>query len=140
MPVQGWPDTAHHRHPRRSVGEPRIGAGGAPPQGGAGVAVTLTATQLAAAIKQPQDTAERLLPVVAELVENYAEHAPESVQNESAIRCAGYLAQQPSDARRSTTVGGVSSSWAATHTSALRHSGAMSLLSPWKVRRAGAIG
>ena len=104
------------------------------------MAVTLTATQLSAAIKQPQDTAERLLPVVTELVENYAEHAPEPVQNEAAIRAAGYLAQQPSDARRSTTVGGVSSSWAATHVSALRHSGAMSLLSPWKRRRAGAIG
>ena len=104
------------------------------------MAVTITAAELSAAIKQPQDTAERLLPVVTELVENYAEHAPESVQNESAIRAAGYLAQQPADARRSTTVGGVSSSWAATHVSTLRHSGGMALLSPWKIRRAGSIG
>ena len=104
------------------------------------MAVTLTAAALAAAIRQPADVAARLLPVATELVERYAPAAPESVQNEAAIRCAGYLAQQPSDARRSTTVGGVSSSWAATHTSTLRHSGGMALLSPWKRRRAGAIG
>ena len=104
------------------------------------MAVTVTAADLAAAIRQPAEVAGRLLAVVTELVENYAEHAPESVQNEAAIRAAGYLAQQPSDARRSTTVGGVSSSWAVTHTSALRHSGAMALLSAWKRRRAGSIG
>ena len=80
------------------------------------------------------------MPVATELVERYAPDAPDAVADEAAIRCAGYLAQQPSDARRSTTVGGVSSSWAATHTSALRHSGAMALLSPFKIRRAGAIG
>ena len=104
------------------------------------MAVTITATQLAEAIKQPSTVAERLLAVATELVERYAPAAPEAVQNEAVIRASGYLAQQPSDARRSTTVGGVSSSWAATHTSALRHSGAMSLLSPFKVRRAGAVG
>lgn len=104
------------------------------------MAVTIGAAGLATAIRSTAEVAARLLPVVTELVQDYAEHAPESVQNEAAIRCAGYLAQQPSDARRSTTVGGVSSSWAVTHTSALRHSGAMALLSPWKRRRAGAIG
>ena len=102
--------------------------------------MTRTAAALATAIRQPADVAARLLTVVAELVENYAEHAPESVQNEAAIRCDGYHAQQPAHACRSTTVDGVSPPWAATHTSALRHSGAMSLLSPWKIRRARAIG
>ena len=104
------------------------------------MAVTLSSAALATAIRQPADVAERLLPVTTELVERYAPHAPEAIQNEAVVRCAGYLAQQPSDARRSTTVGSVSSSWAATHVSALRHSGGMALLSPWKRRRAGAIG
>ena len=104
------------------------------------MAVTLTAAALATAIRQPADVAARLLTVATEQVERYAPTAPEATQNEAVIRVSGYLAQQPSDARRSTTVGGVSSSWAATHTSALRHSGAMALLSPWKIRRAGAIG
>ena len=104
------------------------------------MAVTLTAAALAEAAGQPQATAERLLPVVAELVERYAPAAPEAVANEAAVRCAGYLAETPPDARRSETTGAVSTSWAATHTSALRHSGAMSLLSPYKVRRAGAVG
>ena len=104
------------------------------------MAVTITAAELAAAIHATADVAARLLPVATEMVERYAPDAPESTQNEAVRRSAGYLAQQPSDARRSTTVGGISSSWAVTHVSALRHSGAMALLSPFKVRRAGAIG
>ena len=104
------------------------------------MAVTLTAAALSQATRSTAEVADRLLPVVTEAVERYAPDAPEATQNEAAIRMAGYLAQQPTDARRSTMVGGVSSSWATTHTGALRHSGAMSLLSPWKVRRAGAIG
>ena len=104
------------------------------------MAVTISAADLATAIKSTAEVAGRLLPVATGLVERYAPAAPEAIQNEAVIRCAGYLAQHPADARRSTGVGGVSSSWAATHTGALRHSGAMSLLSPYKVRRAGAIG
>ena len=104
------------------------------------MAVTITAAELAAAIRQPAEVAGRLLAVASELVERYAPAAPDSIANEAVIRTSGYLAQQPSDARRSTTVGSVSSSWAATHVSALRHSGGMALLSPWKRRRAGAIG
>ena len=137
---QGWPSPTVIPHPRRSVGVPRFGAGGAPSQEDAGMAVTTSATDLASAIRATPEVAARLLAVATELVERYAPAAPESVQNEAVIRCAGYLAQQPADARRSSTVGGIESSWAATHTAALRHSGAMSLLSPWKVRRAGAIG
>ena len=104
------------------------------------MAVTLTATQLATATRSTAEVAERLLPVATELVERYAPAAPEAIQNEAVIRTSGYLAQHPADGRRSGTVGSISSSWAATHTGALRHSGAMSLLSPWKVRRAGPVG
>ena len=104
------------------------------------MAVTIDAAALSEAIKQPSALAERVLAVATEMVQRYAPDAPEAVQNEAVIRTSGYLAQHPSDARRDSTTGGVSSSWAVTHTSALRHSGAMSLLSPWKVRRAGAVG
>ena len=104
------------------------------------MAVSISAADLAAAIHQSEAVAARLLKVATEIVERYAPAAPEAIQNEAVVRCAGYLAQHPADGRREATVGGISSGWAPTHTSALRHSGAMSLLSPWKVRRAGAIG
>ena len=76
----------------------------------------------------------------ATLVERYAAGAPQPVKNESVTRTAGWLAEQPSAAVRSDATGDVSTSYAATHVSALRHSGSMALLSPWKQRRAGAIG
>ena len=75
----------------------------------------------------------------AALVERYAPLAEQSVKNVAVERTAGWMAEQPSAAVRSDATGDVSTSYAATHVSALRHSGAMALLSPWKVRRAGAI-
>ena len=76
----------------------------------------------------------------AALVERYAAGAPQPVKNEATIRAAGWMAQQPAAAVRSEAEGDISTGYAATHLSALRHSGAMALLSPWKVRHAGAIG
>ena len=102
--------------------------------------VTITADVVAAETGINEQRAGRLLDVATEMVDRYAPDAPPSVLNEAVVRVCGYLAQQPSDARREHVVGAISSSWVATSTSALRHSGAMSLLSPWKVRRAGAIG
>ena len=87
-----------------------------------------------------EGTLERLGSTAAALVERYAPSAPQPVRNEATIRCAGWLAQQPAASVRSESVGDISTSYAPTHTGALRHSGAMALLSPWKVRRAGAIG
>ena len=55
-------------------------------------------------------------------------------------RTAGYLAEQPAAALYSEQIGDVQRRYAATHVSALRHSGSMALLSPWKQRRAGAVG
>ena len=102
--------------------------------------VTITRDVLAAEIHVTEQRAGRLLDVATEMVSQYAPDAPTAILNEAVIRVCGYLAQQPSDARRESTTGGISTGWAPTHTSALRHSGAMSLLSPWKIRRAGAIG
>ena len=86
------------------------------------------------------DRANALGATASALVEQYAPSAPQAVKNESTIRTAGYLTEHPSAAVRQDTVGEVAVAYAATHTGALRHSGAMSLLSPWKKRRAGAIG
>ena len=103
------------------------------------MAVSLTEAQLEGALGIEADHAERLLPVAVEMVERYAPGAPAAIQNEAAIRAAGYLAEMPAAGVRSEAVADVSTSYAASHVSALRHSGAMALLSPYKVRRAGSI-
>lgn len=76
----------------------------------------------------------------AELVEEYAPGAAQALKDEAVVRCAGWLAEQPGAAIRSESVGDISTSYATNNMSALRHSGAMALLTRWKVRRAGAIG
>lgn len=86
------------------------------------------------------DRADRLGSTASALVERYAPSAPRSVRNEAVIRCAGWLAEQPAASVRSESVGDISTSYAPTHTGALRYSGAAALLSTWRVRRAGAIG
>ena len=104
------------------------------------MAVTLTAAVLAEAVAVTAAQAARMLPVASALVERYAPAAPVAVQNEAAIRVCGYLSQQPESAQRSDRIGDVETQWAPNNLSALRHSGGMAILSPWKQRRAGAIG
>ena len=103
------------------------------------MAVTLDAAALAAALHVEQTLADRLLPVVQALVERYALTAPVAVQNEGAIRTVGTLAGQPHAAIRSERQGDIETDFNPSSMSALRHSGAMALLSSWKVRRGGAI-
>lgn len=87
------------------------------------------------------DRARALLVVATELVNEYAPSAPDSVKREAAIRVCGYLTdRKPGIRRESQSVGDWSRS--ATYemsTGALRASGAMALLSPFKIRRAGVI-
>ena len=104
------------------------------------MAVTITAAELGEAAEISSTEAQRLLPVVTELVTRFAPAAPDPISKEAAIRCAGWLAEQPSAAVRSESTGDIATAYAPTHTSALRHSGAMAILSAWKIRRAGAIG
>ena len=103
------------------------------------MAVTITEAQLAEALGVNQALADRLRPVAVALVERYAPAAPEAIQNEAAVRCSGWLADTPAASLQAEQYGDVSVTWAPGQLSALRHSGAMALLSPWKVRRAGAI-
>ncbi len=68
-----------------------------------------------------------LLATAEAVCERYAPNAPAAVLDEAEIRLAGYLFDAPE------APGG--DRFAA----AFRNSGGMALLSPWKVRRAGAI-
>ena len=103
------------------------------------MAVTLDAAGLAEALAVKQTVAERLLPVAVALVEDYAPGAPSEVQDEAALRCCGWLVEQPRAAVRSERQGDIETEFNPSSLSALRHSGAMGLLTRWKVRRGGAV-
>ena len=104
------------------------------------MAVTISAEDLAVTIGASEDVATRLLAVTKAHIERYAPLAPEEVQNEAAIRFSGYLASSPGfGAYRKLEVGSTTFEIPPTHGPAFRNCGAMALLSPWKIRRAGAI-
>ena len=103
------------------------------------MAVTITAAALAVALGVDETLGARLLAVAAPTVERYAADAPTAVQNEAAIRFAGWLNEAPTSGARSESIGDISTTFSPAMTSGLRASGAMALLSPWKIRRAGAI-
>ena len=112
--------------------------------------VTITAEELAAEIginlaAHPDEItrAQRLLAVATERVTRYAQGAAPSIMlNEACIRYAGYLGGSDFGGVASETIGPQTTSYTSpTHNaSAFRSSGAEALLSPYKVRRAGAIG
>ena len=82
---------------------------------------------------------QRLGAAAAGQVEKYAPVAPQAAKDTAVERCAGWLAGQPAPAVRSETVGDIVTDYAINNVSALRHSGAMALLTMYKRRRAGAI-
>ena len=91
-------------------------------------------------------SAARLGPVAALLVERYAPGAPQPVKDEAVILCAAWIDERGSGAAQSVSesIGGpvsVSENMRISpgQLGALRYSGGMSLLSPWKQRRAGKI-
>ena len=106
------------------------------------VAIQAATTALAAAVGSSESVAERLGPVAAALVERYAGGAPGAVKSEAVIRCAGWLHESiPGLADSKLSAGPVEVvKTFSPGFSALRHSGSMALLSPWKIRRAGRIG
>lgn len=92
--------------------------------------MALTVDQLRVAIRAGNSSAEtailtRLLAVSQAIVEVTAPGAPEPVKDEAAVRIAGYLFDQPNAGAR------------VNYASASRNSGALSLLSKWRVHRAG---
>ena len=75
----------------------------------------------------------------AELIEEYAPGAPQSIKDEAAIRCVGWLLYQQPDGVAEESIGPRSVKYQMGSKAALRNSGAMGLLTRYKVRRAGAV-
>ena len=98
------------------------------------MAVTISRIELAAALRvgdgvnAPEEPVggiiTRLLAAATELVQGYAEDAPESVQNEAVVRLCGWMYD---------AVPGRS------FANAMDLSGARALLAPWRGRRARAV-
>ena len=83
---------------------------------------------------------QRLGAAVSAHVERYAPNAPQSVKDEAILRAAGWL-WDTRGAQRFSGVSVLNMQPAPVATGPwFRHSGAMALLSPFKCRRAGAIG
>ena len=96
---------------------------------------------LGAALGEDDDhVTARLGATAAALVERYAPDAPQAIKDEAVIRASGWLRMSPSYGARMESEGEISTTFSPSATGALRASGGMSLLSPWKIRRAGAIG
>ena len=103
-------------------------------------ALTAATAALAAAIGEDVDaTTQRLGETAAALVERYAPGAPAAIKCEAVKRCSGWLREAPAYGARSESEGDISTSYTPSATGALRASGAMALLSPWKIRRAGVL-
>ena len=109
------------------------------------MAVTITAAEVVKAtsyayagrkIGDHLAASTRLLPVATALVEKYGGAAvPEAVANEAVIRICGYYLE----GRFGAFAGAGVVIPPQSHSAAFRNSGAQSLVSPWKIRRAGAI-
>ena len=100
----------------------------------------ITAAELVALIGTDATRAGHLLAAAWALVQRYAPTAPDGVLREAVIRTAGWLAEQPAGSITNEAQGDIRTGFAPSMHSALRHSGAMALLNPWKIRRAGAVG
>ena len=86
------------------------------------------------------DRAAALGEMASALVERFAPDAPQAVRNEAVIRVAGWTyARQPRDIQALSFANGMSLNFrerSIASPDALRNSGARSLLSPWRARRA----
>ena len=94
------------------------------------MAVTINVAELVNALRlgsTPEETAEvtRLLAFASEVVMKHAPNAPTTIQNEGAIRIAAYEYDAPNAGR------------GAGFADRLRNSGALAILAPWRVHRAG---
>ena len=100
----------------------------------------ITAAELATEIGIDTTRAGHVLAAVWPRVDQYAPSAPAGVQRESVIRFSGWILEAPSAAVKSESTGDIATSYSPSMTSGFRASGAAALLSPWRQRRAGAIG
>ena len=101
--------------------------------------VTILADTLATELGVDLPTAERLLAVSSELVTHFAPAAPDAILDESVRRVTGWLWGSTNASVKSEAAGPLRISYVTYEKSALRHSGAMALLSPYKSHRAAVI-
>ena len=100
----------------------------------------VTADELETALDIDTAVAERLAPVVTEIVNRYAPSAPTVIRKEAAIRVSGWLAESPAGNIRSDVAGPFTTDYAPSQRGALMHSGAKSLLYPYRSKTAGLAG
>ena len=77
--------------------------------------------------------------MVAQVVEDYAPGAPPTLQDEAAIRFAGYLRESGTGAVSSKGVGPLTVQYVVNHATMFRNSGAAALLTRYRVRRGGTV-
>ena len=84
------------------------------------------------------DRAAALGEAASALVERFAPDAPDAIKNEGVIRVAGWMFHREPKAAQGVTVGGIRLDFRERFfaPNALTNSGARSLLTPWRVRRA----
>ena len=103
----------------------------------------ITAAELATAIGSDAAIATRLLAVTGALVDRYLAGAdiPEAIRNEAIIMASGWRNEVPTNNIRRKEIGEIRFERDPSKVAGniLRLSGAMALLAPYKVRRAGAI-
>ena len=103
------------------------------------MAITITSTELETLIGVDPAVAVRLLGVASALVNQYCASCPDAIANEATIRTSAYLKDGAPHATLQRLESGASVELEyqkPSGRSALRFSGAMSLLSPYKRRRA----
>ena len=83
------------------------------------------------------DALDRLGATASALVEQYASSAPQVLRDEAVLRVVGRLLDTPGASLRSEQAGELRSDYAPSMTGALLHSGAKSLLYPWRRKTAG---
>ena len=105
------------------------------------MAITVTADTIASELDIDLTRATRLLSVASALVNDYCPEAPEPIANESVLMVCGWIWGNGASrgSIRSEGAGPLRISYATHEKNALKHSGAESLLSPFKVRRAMVI-
>ena len=92
---------------------------------------------LAQVLSTDSTTAGRIGAAASALVEAYASGAPEALRREAMIRVSGWLLDTPADNLRSEQAGDVRADYAPSMRGAMLHSGAKSLLYPWRTKTAG---
>lgn len=83
---------------------------------------------------------DMLAETACEIVQRYAPEAPQPIKREALFRLVGYLHGSDYGGFVSETLGPQSFTHASTNADFARRSGALALLSPYRIRRAGAAG